>query len=35
MEYISTLKKIALVLFLSLGAISCNDNDIDVILILR
>lgn len=33
MEYISTLKKNALVLFLSLGAIACNDDGDDVIII--
>jgi transforming growth factor-beta-induced protein len=33
MKFISNLKKIALVLFLSLGAIACNDNDDDVIIV--
>ena len=33
MKFISNLKKIALVLFLSLGAIACNDDDNDVIIV--
>lgn len=33
MKFISNLKKIALVLFLSLGAIACNDDDDDVVII--
>jgi len=33
MKFISNLKKIALVLFLSLAAIACNDDDEDVIIV--
>jgi transforming growth factor-beta-induced protein len=33
MKFISNLKKIALVLFLSLGTIACNDDDNDVVII--
>lgn len=35
MKFISNLKKIALVLFLSLGAIACNDDDDDDVIIIE